>query len=438
MSLVSSMLGDLKEGFSLPITRRGLFSQDDFFQGFQKDYSTAVEDVLNRWGSRTSQADRFASYRRLREKDTSDDSLAATISDTGDSYVIVVDMSEYANGQITVETVQCSAVVEGKCGPKCYKRQFPLPSNTITDRVVADLSDESILTVSAPRKGEKVIAINTDSTQPKTSGGNATDSSSSVSSIEAQIIPTESQSALASSSTTTAEGRVIPLNVEGETATCAATQAIKSEALASSERRSSQTRIIPLNIEGKTSSQTQTTIASASGTATGTGTVVTERIIPSTIEGQQSIYSSSSSRQNRVLPINRRGRFFQDATFENVWKDFESAIDDLVARRGSHAGMEQDKDRFQSYRNLRKVVQHDDNQAATVSKESNEFKIVVDVKDFVDGHLDVKAVQGAVVVSGRKGPCSFERRFSIAGLTQPDKVSAAISTDGVLTITAPV
>lgn len=61
----------------------------------------------------------------------------------------------------------------------------------------------------------------------------------------------------------------------------------------------------------------------------------------------------------------------------------------------------------------------------------------MDVKDFADGHLDVKAVAGAVLVTGKKGTCSFERRFSIPGLSQPEKVAAALSADGVLTITAP-
>lgn len=65
-------------------------------------------------------------------------------------------------------------------------------------------------------------------------------------------------------------------------------------------------------------------------------------------------------------------------------------------------------------------------------------QIVLDVKDYVDGHLDVKAEDGAIVVKGKKGPCSFERRFSIPNLSQPDKVAAALSDDGVLTVTAPV
>lgn len=65
---------------------------------------------------------------------------------------IVVDMSDYANGQITVETCGFSAVVKGQAGQRVYHRRFPLPQDTVIDGVVADLSDDNILTVTAPRK----------------------------------------------------------------------------------------------------------------------------------------------------------------------------------------------------------------------------------------------------------------------------------------------
>ena len=78
----------MDEGFRLPISRRGLFFKDDFFSGFQDDYKTAVGDVLDRWRSRSSAADRFASYKKLRERDASDDNQAATISETPDNYVV--------------------------------------------------------------------------------------------------------------------------------------------------------------------------------------------------------------------------------------------------------------------------------------------------------------------------------------------------------------
>ncbi|XP_027224557.2 uncharacterized protein [Penaeus vannamei] len=404
MSLAGSMLG----GFQLPITRRGRFLEDDFFSGFQNNYKRAVDDVLDRWGSRKTLADRLASYRRLREKDASDDTKAATISETDDAYMIVLDMSDFASGEITVQTSGFFAVVDGKAPPRVFNRRFPLPKTVVIDRVVADLSDDNILKITAPKKGAKGLAVNLEGEQTS-----ALTQQQAAPAVEEQIIRTQTASSL---SQAPGGSRVIPLEVEGEatsssTATSSSSsrvesvaQAVKSEEL-SAGRRGSNTRIIPLNIEGD--------------------------------EGDSSFSSfTSTSSHNRVLPIKRRGRFLQDATFEKVWKDFETALDEVMARRGSRTGLEDD--RMQSYKNLRQCVQQEDNQAANVSKDEGEVKIVLDVKDYVDGHLDVKAEDGAIVVKGKKGPCSFERRFSIPNLSQPDKVAAALSDDGVLTVTAPV
>ena len=70
---------------------------------------------------------------------------------------IVLDMGKYSSGQITVETQGFFAVVKGENGDLTYHRRFPLPRDTNTDRVVADLSDEGILTVSAPRRVSIVV-----------------------------------------------------------------------------------------------------------------------------------------------------------------------------------------------------------------------------------------------------------------------------------------
>uniref|UniRef100_A0A0P4WKJ9 SHSP domain-containing protein n=1 Tax=Scylla olivacea TaxID=85551 RepID=A0A0P4WKJ9_SCYOL len=267
--------------------------------------------------------------------------------------------------------------------------------------------------------------------------------------------PVKSSSKESCSSSTSMEERVIPTTRDG-VAVNSATQRTQQE-VKFTGRKGSGTRIIPLTMEDDTGSG-DTTSSSASNTSqAGEATRSFERIIPTVREGDmpstsssssserktstQYSGSSSSSVQSRILPIHRRGRFFQDSTFERVWDDFENAVDDLVTKRGSENEESQKKeedDQIQTYRNLRKVIKEEDNQAATVSKEDDGYKIVMDVKDFVDGLLDVKALDGSVMVTGEKGNNKFERRFSIPGLSEPEKVAAALSADGVLTITAPV
>lgn len=247
-----------------------------------------------------------------------------------------------------------------------------------------------------------------------------------------------------------AEERVIPTSKEGVAAASATQRTQEIRSSSSSSRKGSSSRIIPLNFEDDTASTDATAAASSSKSQSSETTSSYERVIPTVREGDistngqrktstQYTGSSSSSFQNRVLPIKRRGRFFQDSTFEGVWDDFESAVDDLVAKKGSQdEESKKEDDQIQSYRNLRKVIKEEDSQAATVTKEDNGYKIVMDVKDFADGLLDVKALEGSVVVTGQKGNNSFERRFSIPGLSEPELVAAALSADGVLTITAPV
>lgn len=61
----------------------------------------------------------------------------------------------------------------------------------------------------------------------------------------------------------------------------------------------------------------------------------------------------------------------------------------------------------------------------------------MDVKDFADGELDLKSDGEVLTVHGAKAGVSFKREFSLPGLAAPELVTASLSEDGVLTITAP-
>ena len=76
-------------GFVPSIRRRGLFSQDSFFQDYQNGFNSAVQDVMDRWSGRSLLADQFSSYRQLRKDKPQEDTIAATISDTKENYVVI-------------------------------------------------------------------------------------------------------------------------------------------------------------------------------------------------------------------------------------------------------------------------------------------------------------------------------------------------------------
>jgi HSP20 family molecular chaperone IbpA len=63
--------------------------------------------------------------------------------------------------------------------------------------------------------------------------------------------------------------------------------------------------------------------------------------------------------------------------------------------------------------------------------------VVLDVKDFAEGSLDLKCAGDTLTVTGSKAGISFKREFELPALGDPEKVTASLSADGVLTITAP-
>lgn len=66
---------------------------------------------------------------------------------------IVLDMTDYVSGEISVRTRGFNAVVEAKVGStKKFHRSYPLPKDTNTEAVVVAMSDEGILTINAKRK----------------------------------------------------------------------------------------------------------------------------------------------------------------------------------------------------------------------------------------------------------------------------------------------
>ncbi|CAL4096772.1 unnamed protein product [Meganyctiphanes norvegica] len=381
MSLKIDMALDAgDEGMALPITPRGMFAQDPFFSSFKPTYDSAIGDVLNRWSDRVPLTDRLASYRRQRSM-APEPEVISKVSQADDKYTIVLDMNEFVSGEMTVRTVDRAALVEAKNGPKSYKRSFPLPNDTDWDKVATNLSDDGIMTITAPRK------------------------SGSRKSSVVGIQPT---------------GEVVE----------EAVQARNVQQQESGPRK--QSRSIPMFVEGIDGPSAEEMLSTA---MEGLGAP----FLPS--RGSSRI--ATSSYFDRTLPISRKGRFFQDKSFERLWKDFDTALDEHMDKdkKTSSSTDEGSKsssgDKTDSYKNLRQHVVQDDSQAATITSGEEGYRIVVDVADFADGNLTVKGVQGAVIVKGSKGGLSFKRTFTLPGLTKPEEVVASLSADGVLSITAP-
>ncbi|XP_042864565.1 heat shock protein beta-1-like [Penaeus japonicus] len=103
-------------------------------------------------------------------------------------------------------------------------------------------------------------------------------------------------------------------------------------------------------------------------------------------------------------------------------------------------------DQLSSYRSLRERDLNDETQAMKTTEDQHGFKVVLDVHDFPSEDVKVKVVDNKeVVVEGRvekndgtfRSSKSFCRRFNFPGEVDMNAVTSAMSSDGVLTITAP-
>ncbi|CAH1169846.1 unnamed protein product [Phaedon cochleariae] len=104
----------------------------------------------------------------------------STITQDKDKFQVILDVQQFAPNEIVVKTTGNSIVVEGKHEEKQdehgfisrhFTRRYLLPETHDVENVVSSLSSDGILTVSAPRKGERVQ--NTERTVPITQTGPA-------------------------------------------------------------------------------------------------------------------------------------------------------------------------------------------------------------------------------------------------------------------------
>lgn len=83
---------------------------------------------------------------------------------------------------------------------------------------------------------------------------------------------------------------------------------------------------------------------------------------------------------------------------------------------------------------------------ARISSDAEKFQVNVDVQHFAPNEVSVKVVDGSVIVEGKHeerrdqhGYVSrqFARRYALPQGCLPDTVQSSLSSDGILTITAP-
>ncbi|KAK3873930.1 hypothetical protein Pcinc_021087 [Petrolisthes cinctipes] len=435
-STIKSRNVPINTGRFLPITTKGLFFNDSYFEGIRQDFQNAVNDVLSRWGegSMLGQAcddtnnrvgNNFSRYRQLRAHNLKVDNQAVNITSDHTSHKIVMDVHDFVKGDVNINLVgEREMVVEGRLethegnvavSSNSFKRRFCLPHDTNIEAISSVMSSDGVLTITVPRmmkqikKDESIIPIKLEDNQTPTTY--TTHKESTVNSEAEKCIQSEHQK-------------------RNE-----ATQSISVQ----QNINSSITNSTPTNV----------TVSGPAGIVISKDTMMNNKAENVSQASGQPQVSSQTDNQTTVsqltsLPVTTRGLFFNDSFFKDTWQDFQDAVKDVVSRWGN---LTSTTDHLTSYRSLRAQDLREETQAVKSSEDEHNYKIVLDVQGFTtDGTINVKAVNEREVVvegqvereeGGTKYRKQFHRRFVLPRDIYLESVSSVMSSDGVLTITAP-
>ncbi|KAK7067253.1 hypothetical protein SK128_020018 [Halocaridina rubra] len=386
-SATSSLTGDR----NLSITQKGNFFDDSFFEDARQPFQEAVKDVLQKSNEATSQTDVITTYRNLRQRELKDETQAATVSDDQKQHKIIVDVQDFINGgEVIVKTVgEREVVIEGsikkqegnKTSSKSFRKSYTLPEDIVCEEVTSVVSADGVLTITAPKK-------------PRA------------------LMPGEVN---------------VPLAIQQTDANKLALTANTTNTALQSVNQTST------NQSQLTSQETQQNVTS-----------VQKKVTTVTQQSQVSSDNTSCISSDKSLCITKKGDFFNDSFFEDARKPFQEAVRDVLQKSNITTTQ---SDEITSYRDLRQRDLKEETQAATVSDETHQQKIIVDVQDFINGgEVIVKTVgEREVLIEGsikkQEGNTtsskSFRKRYVLPEDIISESVTSVVSSDGVLTITAP-
>ncbi|KAA0194385.1 hypothetical protein HAZT_HAZT001319 [Hyalella azteca] len=212
--------------------------------------------------------------------------------------------------------------------------------------------------------------------------------------------------------------------------------------------------IVPIEVEGQTSTTNLSHILAPSASVQTSGI---SKHSTTTSQSQTTSHDNSTILEKRMtnvpinvggfgnslIPITPRGSFFKDSFFDTSRSHFERAVDSVFRRLASPPGIQ---DPLNWYTQQRSSLLQDDCRAAVVTSEGNAYKIVLDVKNFEEGTVNIRAVGDSELlveasVDKTTGTSTTKRRyrqrFVTPGPVVSEAVTSALSEDGVLTITAP-
>ncbi|XP_042855524.1 uncharacterized protein LOC122242308 [Penaeus japonicus] len=159
-------------------------------------------------------------------------------------------------------------------------------------------------------------------------------------------------------------------------------------------------------------------------------------------------FAKFGRREDRFLPLTRKGRFFEDSSFSTTHQHFDDAIRKILDKWDDDTDFEL-PDRWDDvshrrnsvldrYRRLRSQDSCEENQAVTVTSDNTSLKIVLDVHDFMEGDIKVQVLdEEELLIEGQASSHTFRRTFTLPHQTDLDAITSFISLDGIMTVTVP-
>ncbi|XP_047474772.1 uncharacterized protein LOC125029068 [Penaeus chinensis] len=426
---------------ALPISRRGSFFQDSFFSDVHDKFDATVRRVLgrwrdtdftlrDRWDDSCRYSDILKHYRQLRSLNMREEDQAVTVTTDTSGHKIVEDVHDFLDGDVKVKVVgEKEVVVEGRVERRegggssvsshSFTRRFSLPRFTDMSAITSVMSSDGILTIIAPKMEEQshqrttIIPIKLEKVENSVIFRTADDNDTAENTCEK------------SRKLNSLQPRSVEIQISKEIIDDDVCEVRRQENIVKSTERKGSDIV-------DESSQVCKELAS-------TG-----------------LERSCQGFWDELLPITRRGSFFQDSFFSDMHQKFDAAIKKVLNRWSTNdlewtdtwddVGLRY-KDILQRYRELRS--RHlEENLAVTVTSDKAGHKIVMDVHEFTDGKVKVRVLgERELVVEGsteKKAEAnssisshSFRRRFSLPRQTDMAAITSVLSSDGILTITAP-
>ncbi|XP_069956757.1 uncharacterized protein [Cherax quadricarinatus] len=151
----------------LPVSLKGTFFNDSFFEDSRESFVTAVKNVLKKTREGSYLCDDITSYRNLRQRDLRSENQAVHVEEDLTSMKIVVDVQDFIGGDIKVEVVGGKElVVEGRTKSEdgasatssSFLLRFSLPQHADLETISSAMSSDGVLTIITPKLQQTVGA----------------------------------------------------------------------------------------------------------------------------------------------------------------------------------------------------------------------------------------------------------------------------------------